>query len=316
LDLKIARLLLRELAEIGTMAVVYKGGGEPTLHEEFPELLAIARQHKLEVGVVTNGSRLCMLSEEIVTHASYLRVSIDGPTAKAHNLVHGSDDFDQVIAGVASVVTVRGKRRHPVIGLSFAMDYQAIDLVGEAIALGDQLGVDYVLLRTPFFEEVGRSPTMTVMQSQEVRAAFEKGRQAHQGCVLVLIDHWISDRESAHYERVPKVSPRRGSFTSRGANGIEHMTGQCPASPLMAVVTSDGRIFPCCNLRGLEEWAIGRLDYDSGTSFRALWEGEQRRRIIAGIHRTECIRHCTHPMSKYNEAIEYLKSPKYHGGFV
>ena len=42
------------------------------------------------------------------------------------------------------------------------MDYSLIDLIDKAIYCGDSLGVDYILLRPPFFEEVGRKNTMTI----------------------------------------------------------------------------------------------------------------------------------------------------------
>ena len=100
------------------------------------------------------------------------------------------------------------------------------------------------------------------------------------------------------------------------ANGIEHITGRCLASPLLAVVTADKKVYPCCNLRFIEEWSIGDLDYGSGNTFEKLWHGEKRKEIMGRIHRIGCIGFCTHPMSKYNEVIEYLKTPQHHRGFV
>jgi radical SAM protein with 4Fe4S-binding SPASM domain len=84
----------------------------------------------------------------------------------------------------------------------------------------------------------------------------------------------------------------------------------------MAVITADGSVYPCCNLRGLDEWCIGRLDYGRGETFQKVWAGPQRQQVMARVRQIECIRSCTHPLSKYNEAIEYLSGPQYHGGFV
>jgi len=313
-----ATRLLDELRELGVRGIVYKGGGEPTLHRSFPALLEAARLREFEAGVVTNGSRLATMAEPVANHASYLRVSIDGPTPESHRVVHGTDDFAAIVRGVEAVVAERAKRkqRHPVVGLSFAMDYALIDLVGEAIALGDRLGVDYVLFRTPFFAEAGREPTMTVEQACEVREAFDRSQRHHRGAMRVMVDHWISDRDAQVMGNAAGPSPRGGAYYGAGANGIEHVTGRCLASPLLAVVAGDGSVYPCCNLRFLDDWCIGRIDLDRGIGFRQVWEGEQRRRVLARIHRTECVQYCTHPMSKYNEAIEYLRGPRYHGSFV
>ncbi len=317
LELDFARQLLAEFRVLGVQGVVYKGGGEPTLHAAFAELLELAAKSELEVGVVTNGSRLDVFAEPLARWARYLRVSIDGPTAESHRDVHGSQDFDRILRGVAQVVAQRGSRRHPVIGLSFAMDHVTAGLADEAVALGERLGVDYVLFRPPFFEEVGHASTMTTQQAREVRRAFEATRQNYHGPLRILVDHWISDREAAaELDEPSQPSPRRGPYLALGANGIEHVTGRCLASPLLAIVAADRTVYPCCNLRALDEWAVGRVDYDAGTTFRAVWEGEQRRRVMARIHQAACLRYCTHPLSKYNEAIEYLRGPQYHGGFV
>jgi radical SAM protein with 4Fe4S-binding SPASM domain len=316
LDLEMARRLLDELHGLRVEGIVLKGGGEPTLHPGFGALLAVAGEHGFEVGVVTNGSRLENHAPSLAHWAAYVRVSVDGPTPASHRAVHGTEDFGSVVAGVEKLIEQRGPRRHPVIGLSYAMDFAAIGLVDTAVALGDRLGVDYVLFRAPFFEEVGRVPTMTIAQMQSLRQAFVAAQQAHHGRTRVLVDHWIGDSEAADLVAPLPSSPRRGTFAGPGANGVEHLTGRCLASPLMAVIASDGAVYPCCNLRALDEWRLGRIDYERGLTFREIWSGPQRRAVMTRLRRIECIRSCTHPLSKYNEAIEYLGGPQYHGGFV
>jgi len=309
--------LLRELRSLGVAGIVYKGGGEPTLYDDFAEILEETRQLGFEVGVVTNGSRLLELGEPVVEHASYLRVSLDGPTHTSHRAIHQSDDFGRIVDGVAGAVHLRKEqsRRHPIIGLSFAMDHSTIELVGDAVRLGDRLGVDYVLLRPPFFEEVGRPSSMTIADKCTVLAAFDREKRSYSGAMRVLVDYWVSDTEAGAIP-VGAVSPRRGQCLREGANGIEHVTGRCLASPLLAVVAADKRVYPCCNLRFLEDWSVGTLDYESGVTFERLWHGDKRKKIMERIHATECIRYCTHPMSRYNEVIEYLRGPKYHSSFV
>jgi MoaA/NifB/PqqE/SkfB family radical SAM enzyme len=310
--------ILRELRELGAAGIVYKGGGEPTLHEGFPEVLAETRRLGFEAGVVTNGSRLLELAEALVSWASYVRVSIDGPTPAAHRSVHQSNDFAQITAGVAALTQLRARRnqRHPIIGLSFAMDAGLIELLPEAIQLGEQLAVDYVLLRPPFFEEVGRTPTMNARQAAAVRRRFEAARKAYQGSMKILVDHWVSDRDATEIDALNEPSPRRGCYQAAGSNGIEHVTGRCPASPLLAVIAADRSVYPCCNLRSLEEWSAGRIDYRQGVTFRQVWEGPRRRQLLARIGRFACRQHCTHPLSRYNEIIEYLMSERYHGSFL
>lgn len=315
--------LLEELAAFtvngfGVQGIVFKGGGEPTLHPDFPELVQRARELDFEVGVVTNGSRMLKpgLAETLAQWASYVRVSIDGPTAETHLRIHGSLDFDEIVAGVKRLMSFR-RARHPIVGLSFAMDHVMIPVVPEAIALGEKLCVDYVLIRPPFFEEVGRVSTMTPAQATELRHALGTAARSYTGSMDVLLGAWIGDAELAMKQRA-SLDPSGRRAHQVGANlPIEHRLGECWASPLLAVVAADGQVYGCCNLRFLDDWSFGQVDYERGVTLADIWAGERRRRVLARMHATECIAHCTHPMSRYNEIIEALSDmEKPHSGFV
>lgn len=314
--------LVTELADFSVEGfrvegIVLKGGGEPTLHPTFGWMVETGVKSGFEVGVVTNGSRLAQWADVLGRQASYVRVSIDGPTPESHSRIHGSDDFEEIVAGVERLVAACNGRRHPILGLSFAMDVHEIDLAEQAVQLGERLGVDYVLLRPPFFEEVGRKSTMTIDQAEEVRRRLRELVSGYRGRLDLLIGTWIGDAER-RAGRQPSLdaSGRRGLHAAESLP-IEHRTGRCPASPLLAVVAADGTVFGCCNLRALPEWRFGRLAYAEGVGFRAVWQGDLRRAVLARMHRTECINHCTHPLTRYNEMIEVMRDQERpHSQFV
>ncbi|MGH9938128.1 MAG: radical SAM/SPASM domain-containing protein [Blastocatellia bacterium] len=301
--------------------IVFKGGGEPTLHPHFGAMVERAADKGFAVGLVTNGSRLRQWAAVLAKRAAYARVSIDGPTPESHARIHRSSDFDLILQGVETLVEARGDNRHPIIGLSFAMDIHVIDLAGEAIRLGERLRVDYVLLRPPFFEEVGRRPTMTIDEARQTRRRLREAATSYEGPLDVIVGDWVGDAEQRAMRAQSKstsleASGRRDLHLAAGLP-IEHRTGRCLASPVLAVVTADGNLYGCCNLRALPEWSFGRFDYERGIGFDALWRGERRRETLARMHRTECIRHCTHPLSRYNEMIEVLRdAEKPHSQFV
>nr|VFK30284.1 MAG: Radical SAM superfamily enzyme, MoaA/NifB/PqqE/SkfB family [Candidatus Kentron sp. MB]VFK75167.1 MAG: Radical SAM superfamily enzyme, MoaA/NifB/PqqE/SkfB family [Candidatus Kentron sp. MB] len=297
--------------------IVLKGGGEPTLHDNFGDIVERATKLGFSVGVVTNGSRLKRWADLLGNLASYVRISIDAPTPESHARIHGSKDFGDIVEGVEHLVIARDGRRHPVIGLTFAMDIHSVGLAEEAIHLGEKTGIDYILLRPPFFEEVGREPTMSIPETQTVRKHLQHAAEAYSGRLDVMVGNWIGDTEQGGGNHTGlEVSGRRDMQLGTKLP-IEHRTGRCLASPLLAVVTADGELYGCCNLRALPEWSFGRLDYENGIGFRELWYGPQRRNNLTRMHRTECIRHCTHPMARYNEMVEVLRdSERPHSEFV
>ena len=315
--------ILRELSSFtvngfGVQGIVFKGGGEPTLHPDFIELVEEARALEFKVGVVTNGSRLLTpgLAEALARCVSYVRVSIDGPTSETHQRIHGSHDFDEITAGVKRLMSLC-RTRHPIVGLSFAMDYAMISVIPETLALGERLNVDYVLIRPPFFEEVGRTSTMTRGQAAELRQALATAAQSYTGSMDVLVGTWIGDAEREATQNTT-LDPSGRRAHQLGANvPIEHRLGRCWASPLLAVVAADGQVYGCCNLRFLDKWSFGQVNYEQGMTLTKIWTGRRRRQMLARMHATECIAHCTHPLSRYNEIIEVLRdTEKPHSAFV
>jgi MoaA/NifB/PqqE/SkfB family radical SAM enzyme len=327
-------LLVKELRTFAVTGfrvegIVFKGGGEPTLHPNFGAMVDHAAASGFAIGIVTNGSRLTRWAPVLAERASYVRISIDGPTPESHAAVHHSRDFADVVHGVEQLVGARATARHPVIGLTFAMDAATIDLADEALHLGERLGVDYVLLRPPFFEEVGRQATMSIEQAREVRRRLRELARSYRGMLNVMVGDWIGDAEQ-RASGLANEGDRDGEVrrAELGASGrrdlhlaaelpIEHRTGRCLASPILAVVTADGNLYGCCNLRALPQWSFGRIDYAAGIGFTQLWQGSQRQEVLQRMHRTDCIVHCTHPLSRYNEIIEVLRDNEHpHSQFV
>ncbi len=316
-------MLLEELAQFelngfGVKGIVFKGGGEPTLHPDFPALLTRARELGFEVGVVTNGSRLLAphIAATLADKASYVRISVDGPTPETHKRIHGTADFDAIVAGIELLISQR-TARHPVIGLSFALDHAMIPVIPEALHLGERLGVDYVLLRPPFFEEVGRKSTMTAAEAEALRQHLKAIAQQNAGTPQVLVGLWKGDAERNLATGLALDAAGRRDFHASDDIPIEHRLGECWASPLLAVVAADGQVYGCCNLRYLADWRMGQIDYTQGMTFAAIWQGERRKAVMARMHATSCIAHCTHPLTRYNDIIAVLRDAEHpHSGFV
>ena len=158
---------------------------------------------------------------------------------------------------------------------------------------------------------------MTISEARDVRRRLRELASRHSGRPDVLIGGWVGDAEQEAAERASILPAGRRDMYAASARPIEHRTGRCWASPVLAVVTADGDLYGCCNLRALSDWSFGRLDYAAGIGFTELWEGSGRRQALKRMHCTECIRHCTHPLSRYNEMIEVLRdAERLHSEFV
>lgn len=95
MDVEDAERLLEELAEGGTLAVTFSGGGEPTANAHFDRIACYARWCGLRVGVYSNG----ILGKRLVRVAGiadWIYVSLDADNARDYRAIKGVDTFDEV----------------------------------------------------------------------------------------------------------------------------------------------------------------------------------------------------------------------------
>ncbi len=315
-----ARKIMEEAKALGVLSIVFKGGGESTLHPRFDEILKIADSLGFEVGLITHGGNL---GPELIDAATkccdYVRVSVDGPTPQSRKDIHGADDFSSMIEGVKRMLVSRGTKRHPVIGLTFCLDYQRRNLIGNCLELGEALKPDYVLIRPPFCEEVGFPSPHTPGEAAALRKEMREICGGYSGSLAVMVGNWVGDKElEKDFMKTEQILARRDlRIGEHKYNGIEHRTHRCPASSLLCVVTATGEVYGCCCLRGIKEFTFGRIDYDINKDFKSVISGSQRNAAIEMMNRAECLKYCTHPLSKPNEIMEYLSKPeKYHSSFI
>lgn len=318
----LAQKIMEEAKELGVKGIVFKGGGESTMHPQLYKIVQIADEIGFEIGLVTNGINLnnLKLLEVLAAHCAYVRISIDGPDPESRKEIHGVDDFYQMVEGIKKLIILKQSKRHPVVGATFCLDYQRRSLIDKCIQLGEELSMDYILIRPPFCEEVGFPAPHTPKEAAILREEIRKAAESYDGSIPVMVGNWIGDKE------LEKLSPKKReedlarrdlSMHQSQYNGIEHITQQCLASPLFLVVTAECEVYGCCCLRGIKEFSYGKINYNKGQSLIAIMEGEKRKHSLTKMRRVKCLRYCTHPLAKINSLIEYISLPeKYHSSFI
>lgn len=318
MDTAVASNILREAYALGIRGVVFKGGGEPALHPEFEQILREAKALGFEVGVVTNGTRLEQLTSAYAEACDYVRISVDAVDEAMRKEVHGVNDFSLLTDSISKLMRTR-RGRHPVIGLSFCLEYRDRACIPGIIALGEETHVDYVLIRPVFGEEVGYTPSHTPEEAGELRRCIRTHAGRYRGDMLVLAGDWQGDAEFGSTEVGIRGMVRRdGIVQAEKYNGIEHVTRRCRAAPLLLVVTADLELYFCCCTRGLKQFRMGILDYRARKEPLIDFFAEQRyKRQLERLTRCECLPFCTHPLQKYNQVIEYLRlKNKRHTQFI
>jgi len=95
LSLDILKKTLKEVKRLGFVQLAITGG-EPCLHPEFEELVALLARNGFSFGIVSNGSlleRYKFLAEKYKKNILYFTVSLDGATEEVHDAVRQPGSF-------------------------------------------------------------------------------------------------------------------------------------------------------------------------------------------------------------------------------
>lgn len=220
IDTELVLALLHEAKEYGVRSVTWSGGGEPTLHPDFDQVVQAC---PLPQGLYTNGTqidgeRAALLKERM----EWVYVSLDASMWPA---LRGS----KIVAGytIRALVDAAGDAT---IGVGFLLDNKNWRHYLEMMRRALEWEVDYCQYRPAI--EPGKS-TDWIIEAEHYLSEMGRG--------IIMLD-W--DRFLMY---------RRWHYQDRGYNF-------CYWSGLQAVVTPDGRVWACCNKRGFDGAELGDLN--------------------------------------------------------
>jgi radical SAM protein with 4Fe4S-binding SPASM domain len=294
LELGRFRTLIGELREADVRSVVLKGGGEPTTHPHFTEMLEALREAKLEVGLITNGSMPRAGSvEKVLECCQWARISLDASTPETHERIHGTRDFEKIMANVQRLTSGRGRT---MVGLNFVAEPRNYHEMADFARMGREIGAAYVTIRC-VFDRANPLP-------EDVRAEM---------CRMALL---------ARQEQADGFRVFLGNFTEKYLNADAAQPfpyARCLGPNLVGVIGGDGNVYACCFLRGNGQFGFGNIN---DQSFDAIWQSDRRRQVMESVYRGECGRVCAGGMTAnrynvYNEILNYLAAEeKQHASFA
>ncbi|MCD6586888.1 MAG: radical SAM protein [Desulfobacteraceae bacterium] len=90
LDIEEIKQSLDTLKSRGLLSVILLGGGEPTLYNEFAEIVRYIKNKGLQLGIVTNGSKLGRVSKiaDLLGKNDWVRLSLDAASQETFNKLH------------------------------------------------------------------------------------------------------------------------------------------------------------------------------------------------------------------------------------
>ncbi len=105
----------------GLKSVIVVGGGEPTLHPKFEEMIKFLKKLNLQVGIASNGSRLECIENicHLLEKKDWVRLSLDAATNKTYDQIHHPRLDVSLESILAQVKKMRKKNNKFQMGFSF-----------------------------------------------------------------------------------------------------------------------------------------------------------------------------------------------------
>jgi len=93
--------VIRKFWDIGIPHITFTGG-EPTLRNDLPELVAYAEEIGLVTGVITNGRLLTkeLVNRLVTAGLDHIQITIESYKEETHNRMVGTDGWKETVAGI------------------------------------------------------------------------------------------------------------------------------------------------------------------------------------------------------------------------
>ena len=134
--------LLRYFGRAGT-GVTLEGGGEPTVHPRFHDIVSYGYENNVDMGLISNGT---VDISQSINKLKWVRISLDSSNREEYCVEKGKDFFDRVMDNLAKYQKIRDNRKC-FLGIGYVLTKRNYHDIEEMVNKLNALGVDYIYFR-------------------------------------------------------------------------------------------------------------------------------------------------------------------------
>lgn len=282
IDYDLATSIFDQLAAYGVKSLTITGGGEPSLHSRFDDMIKHAHGAGLELGIYTHGSHIRgERAAWMKQHFKWVYFSFDAHDVESYKEHKGVNRFDRVCENIRNFVALPGDAT---VGMGFLLTADNYQYIYQMQKLARDLGADYAQFR-PLIDFAQDKPNELVEDTAWIDEAVKLLRQ---------------------YGDDPFIIADIARFT-RYAKWQGHGYPTCFWAALQTVITPNGKVWRCTNKREHPDGLLGDL---SAESFADLWTRSGGSCGVTSSCRIAC------KGDPGNQTLNEVMSPAAHSNFV
>lgn len=264
--------IVDDLAEIGTKAVAFSGGGEPTIYPYINETLQRVLDKGIDLAIITNGTCLRGETAQLLSHAKWVRLSIDSSNARLYAETRGvkEDVFHELCRNIEDFA--KRKDVSCELGVNYVVSDRNHGDVLEMARLMKSLGVNHVKF----------APVMS-NESEKYHAPFK---------AQVMVDlEKAKELEDSQFRVIDLYTSDIKRWES-GIIAFDRAYTQCWMKELHCVIAADQRIYYCQDKAYLPNGVVGDL---RERRLKDVWFAPETTRLFRDFDaHVTCAEHCVH----------------------
>lgn len=260
LDLETVKRSIDTLQKNGLRSVIIIGGGEPTLHKNFEEIVRFISERGLQIGIATNGSRLEKVAKvaDMLQEGDWLRISIDAGKESTFFKSHrprGRINLEGILDNAQQIKSLNPKIT---LGCSYMIVWDGISVNGHELTPNIfEMDQAVTLAREHSFDYVTFKPCLLRLEVSQKESLFEiPDPELESGIIEDIKNNLAKAKEAGGTDVKIHESVNLDAMLNQKVHELKIQPEVCH-SQFFRTVLAAGGIFHCPALTGVEQAKIG-----------------------------------------------------------
>lgn len=300
-NLETIKKTLEILHAKGLLSVILLGGGEPTLYKEFVAVVQEIKKKQLQVGIVTNGTKLDRIAEavELLKEKDWIRISLDAAREETFKALHRPKIKVTLKRILEQAQKIKQMNPKVSLGYSFVIIWEGVEVQGKELPSNlDEMPEAVTLAREYSFDYVSFKPCLVRLDSSQRESLLDHVDESQERKIVEAVRVRMEESKKVAKDQIKILeSINLKAMLNYETGNIKKQPRRCHMQFFRTVVTPIG-IFHCPAFRGVEKGKIGEEDgyashskFDvslvrTGTSIRTFDAEEECHEVGCFYHQT------------------------------